>query len=325
MNTSTTTEPGASPYAVELAPPDISAYRHGNTGIDYVTTFDSGRPGPHALVNAITHGNELCGAIAVDRLFRQNVRPARGKLTLAFANIDAYHRFDPARPHASRFVDEDFNRVWTAETLDGTRQSVELSRARAMRPIVDAADFLLDIHSMHDPHGPVMISGVLEKGIALARQVGVPQHIVADKGHANGTRMRDYGGFGEAASPKAALLVECGQHWEKAAESLAWQCVWRFLDALGIVDREQAKAEIDAAPPPAQHLVRVTEALIARTSDYRFADGLRGLSVVKRRGDLIATDSGVPVTAPYDDCVLIMPTLVHVKPGLTAVRIGRLE
>jgi hypothetical protein len=101
--------------------------------------------------------------------------------------------------------------------------------------------------------------------------------------------------------------------------------VWRFLDALGIVDREQAKAEIDAAPPPAQHLVRVTEALIANTADYRFADGLRGLSVVKRRGDLIATDSGVPVTAPYDDCVLIMPTLIHVKPGLTAVRIGRLE
>jgi hypothetical protein len=30
------------------------------------------------------------------------------------------------------------------------------------------------------------------------------------------------------------------------------------------------------------------------------------------------------VLAPYDNCVLIMPTLVHVKPGLTAVRIGQI-
>jgi predicted deacylase len=310
---------------VELSPPDISAYRQGNTGIDYVTTFDSGRPGPHVLINAITHGNELCGAIAVDRLFKQGVRPSRGKLTLSFANVEAFSRFDRTRPHASRFVDEDFNRVWTTETLDGARDSVELRRARAMRPIVDQADYLLDIHSMHDPHGPVMISGVLEKGIALAKQTGVPQHIVADKGHANGTRMRDYGGFGDPGSHKAALLVECGQHWEKAAETLAWQTVWRFLRALDVVDRDQANAEIDPAPVPAQHVVHITEALIAKSADYRFAEGLKGLSVVKRKGDLIATDDGVPVTAPYDDCVLIMPTMIHVKPGLTAVRIGRIE
>jgi predicted deacylase len=310
---------------VELSPPDISAYRQGNTGIDYVTTFDSGRPGPHVLINAITHGNELCGAIAVDRLFKQGVRPSRGKLTLSFANVEAFSRFDRTRPHASRFVDEDFNRVWTKETLDGARDSVELRRARAMRPIVDQADYLLDIHSMHDPHGPVMISGVLEKGIALAKQTGVPQHIVADKGHANGTRMRDYGGFGDPGSHKAALLVECGQHWEKAAETLAWQTVWRFLRALDVVDRDQANAEIDSAPVPAQHVVHITEALIAKSADYRFAEGLKGLSVVKRKGDLIATDDGVPVTAPYDDCVLIMPTMIHVRPGLTAVRIGRIE
>ena len=71
-------------YPVELTAPDISSYRQGNTGIDYVTSFDSGRPGPHVLVCALTHGNELCGAIALDFLFRQSVRPKAGRLTLAF-------------------------------------------------------------------------------------------------------------------------------------------------------------------------------------------------------------------------------------------------
>ena len=325
MNTKPVPAPGSSPYVVELAPPDISAYRVGNTGIDYVTTFDSGNAGPHVLVNAVTHGNELCGALAVDRLFKCGVRPRRGKLTLAFANIDAFLRFDPARPHVSRFIDEDFNRVWSPATLEGSRVSTELTRARAMRPIIDQADYLLDIHSMHDPHGPVMISGPLAKGIALSKRVGVPEFVVADAGHANGTRMRDYGGFGDANSPKAALLVECGQHWERSSEALAWQTCWRFLLALDVVDADVALAEIDGAKLPAQKIVRVTDALIAGSLDYQFAEGLKGLSIIAKKGDLIAHDAGQPVRAPYDDCVLIMPTLVHVKPGLTAVRIGRIE
>ena len=37
---------------VELEPPDIPAYRAGNTSIPYVTSFDSGRPGPHAAIVA---------------------------------------------------------------------------------------------------------------------------------------------------------------------------------------------------------------------------------------------------------------------------------
>src|SRR5579871_5884152 len=126
----------ASPYPVELTPPDISGYI-GNTDIPYVTRLDSGRPGPHVLVNAVTHGNELCGAIAVDFLFKHAIRPTRGVLSLSFANVAAFHRFDPRAPETSRFVDEDFNRLWDVATLDGPRQSAELARAREMRPLLD--------------------------------------------------------------------------------------------------------------------------------------------------------------------------------------------
>ena len=320
----TKSPPGESPYRVELAPPDIKPYQAGNIGIDYVTTFDSGVAGPHVMINAVTHGNEICGAIAVDRLFKMSVRPQRGKLSLSFANVDAYHRWDALHPHANRYVDEDFNRVWTPSTLDGARQSTELKRARTMRPVIDDVDLLLDIHSMHDPHGPVMICGALDKGIEFAKAVGIPEFIVSDKGHANGTRMRDYGGFGDPASSKNALLIECGQHWERAAESVAWQTVWRFLRQSGCVDRELAASQIDAVPPPPTKVVHVTDALVAKTADYRFREGTNGLDIIAQRGDVIAHDGGEPVLAPYDNCVLIMPTLIHVKPGLTVVRIGQL-
>ena len=148
-------------FKLGLAAPDLSAYAKGNTGLDYVTGFDSGAPGPHVMVNALTHGNELCGAITLDTLFRHDLRPTRGKLTLGFANIAAYLRFDPSRPTASRFVGEDFNRLWSRGVLDGPRQSLELRRARAYRPLIDSVDFLLDLHSMQQSSAaPVIVKAL---------------------------------------------------------------------------------------------------------------------------------------------------------------------
>ena len=141
---------------IELATPDITPWRRGNRGVDFVHVLDSGRPGPDVLVQALTHGNELCGALALVNLFEQGVAPVRGTLTLVFVNVDAYARFDPADPHPSRFADEDLNRVWADEVLFGARDSSELRRARALQPFVDAAALLLDIHSMSEPCRPLI-------------------------------------------------------------------------------------------------------------------------------------------------------------------------
>lgn len=48
-------------YPIEIEFPDIARHAPGNTGIDYVRTFDSGVAGPHVMINALTHGNEVCG------------------------------------------------------------------------------------------------------------------------------------------------------------------------------------------------------------------------------------------------------------------------
>ena len=99
-------------YPVELTAPDISPYKVGNTWIDYVNTMDSGKPGPHVLVTAVVHGNEICGALALDYFYKTGLKPRQGKLTLAFCNVEAFLSFDPNDPTVSRFIDEDFNRVW---------------------------------------------------------------------------------------------------------------------------------------------------------------------------------------------------------------------
>ncbi len=309
---------------VELQAPDIEPYRESNTGTPYVHRFESGKPGPDVLVFALTHGNEICGAIALDRLMQLGAKPACGSLTLAFANVAAFARFDPKNPFSSRFVDEDFNRVWTPATLDGPRDSVELRRARELRPFVEQADYLLDIHSMLEPSPPVMICGPLDKGIRFAFEVGMPEHVVSDTGHANGTRMRDFGAFGDSASPRNALLVECGQHWERKAARVAWQCLWRFLKAVGVADPGAAASQIEPAAASPK-LIRVTTAVIASSPAFRFAKAFTGLEVVPREGDVIAWDGDQAVRAPYDNCVLVMPVPNNIKTGLTAVRLGKIE
>ena len=157
------------PPSIELQAPDITPWRVGNAGVDYVHVLDSGRAGPNVLVQALTHGNEICGALALVHLFKQGVVPLRGKLTLVFANVEAFERFDPTDPNVSRYVDDDLNRVWADAALFGPRDSVELRRARALRPFVDAADLILDIHSMGEPCRPLMVCGQSEKNAAFAR------------------------------------------------------------------------------------------------------------------------------------------------------------
>src|SRR5262249_10956789 len=162
-------------------------------------------PGPHVMVNALTHGNEICGAITLDRLLRLGIRPQRGKLTLAFVNVAAYERFDAGNPFSSRFVDEDFNRVWVESRLDGPESTVELKRARALRPVFDQIDFLLDIHSMQTPSPALMLAHGLEKERRLARAVGVPEWVVCGSGHIEGKRLIEYTPFNARDNEKTAI------------------------------------------------------------------------------------------------------------------------
>lgn len=310
------------PYPVEISAPDISAYRKGNTGIDYITTLDSGRLGPHVMVAALVHGNELCGAITLDFLLRNEVRPLRGKLTLGFLNIAAFATFDPGKPEASRWVDEDFNRVWEAAVLDGPRDSVELRRAREIRPVIDQIDFLLDLHSMQHPTAPLMLCGPTAKGRRFARTLGYPEYVMSDAGHAAGRRLRDYGAFADEGSSRNALLVECGQHWEKKSVEVARETTLRFLLSLDMIKRDFALRFLSAAPPVPQKVIQVTAPVTIKTQTFRFAQPFLGLEVIAKEGTVVAWDGEEEIRTPYDDCVLVMPSR-RLFPGQTGVRFGR--
>ncbi|WP_373559388.1 succinylglutamate desuccinylase/aspartoacylase family protein [Variovorax sp. YR752] len=313
----------------QLPAPDLSAWRAGNTGVEGVWHFEAEAPGRHVMISALVHGNEVCGAWALKGLLEAGVRPQRGTLTLAFCNLEAFDTFDVANHDASRFVDEDLNRQWLPDRIEagGTR---ERRRAAALLPYVTQADWLLDLHSMHEPSAPLTLTGIQPRNLRLAQAMRSPEHVVIDAGHKDGVRMRDFGRFGapdaDAQSDALALLVECGFHGDPASRTVAQDQCARFLRAACTLDDAAIAQQLPGwlqPDAPRQWALDVTGPVVARGEDFRFAQPFTGLEVIERAGTVIGWNEGEPVVTPYDDCVLVMPSTRQAKPGVTVVRYAR--
>lgn len=314
----------------ELIPPDLGQWRAGNTGVEGVWHFDSNAPGRHVMLSALVHGNELCGAWVLKELLDAGVRPERGSLTLAFCNLDAFDRFDANDSDASRFVEEDLNRQWTPARM-GNASTRERQRAAELEPFVKRTNWLLDLHSMHEPGLPLSLAGTHPRNLALARQLRSPEHVVVDAGHQDGVRMRDYGQFGmpDHDQPDTrSLLIECGYHGDHASVGVARdQCI-RFLTVAGTLAEASAQRSLPGWRKPdatRQWALHVTDAVVAKSSNFAFTHPFQGLEQIPQAGTVIGDNDGEPVTTPYDNCVLVMPSTRQARQGVTVVRLARRE
>ncbi len=308
-----------------LGVPDLARWRAGNTGIEGVWRFASGRAGPHVAITALMHGNEHCGAWAVSallELLHSGTSLQCGQLTLALCNLQAFDRFDACRPDASRFVEEDLNRQWSVDRLAGGG-SAERRRALELLPWLEHADCLLDLHSMHEDGSPLLLAGPLARHVAFARELGLGGHIVVDAGHADGVRLRDLGRFAQADGSACSLLVECGRHdnpWSRRVAEDAVDRLMRFTGLLSVADLP-AGWRIDQ--PPARWALEVSHAVVARSMDFRFAATFADLEMLPACATVIGYSDGEAVVTPYADCVLVMPSLRQLRPGVTVVRLAR--
>ena len=289
---------------LEVLPRDLEPYRAGNTGVDWVHRFESGRPGPHVLVNALTHGNEFCGMVAACHLLDHAVRPAIGTLTVSFANVAAYSSFDPAQPFESRQLVHNLNRIWSSAWLDGAEDSPELQRARAMRAVVAAADHILDLHSTAQEVQPFWVYPAYGRNAHAALAIGRPAvHLVMPQGLGSGTPLIQHGLHGTEGHHGVALVAECGQHFRQATSDLAIQVTLDFLAHFGLIER----AADDRHTPAPQQRFELMQTWVVKNEDFRFSRPLVGFETFAQ-GELIATDGVEEVRAPCDGCTVLMPT-----------------
>ena len=291
--------------AFEVLPRDLQPYRRGNVGIDFVHRFESGRPGPHVLVNALTHGNEFCGMVAATHLLDSGVRPKIGTLTVSFANVAAYQSFDTARPFDSRQLVHNLNRIWSTEHLDGAEDSPEHRRARELRPVVAAADHILDIHSTSQDVQPFWVYPQFERNAAAALAIGRPQvHLVMPQGLGSGTPLIQHGLHGTPGHHGVAMVAECGQHFKQASADLAIEVALDFLAHFGLID-PRPKAL------PAQQRFELLQTWVIKTPEFRFVRPLIGFESFAE-GELIATDGEHEIRALCPSCTVLMPARVPI-------------
>ena len=289
--------------------------------MDYVHRFASGKPGPHVLINALTHGNEFCGMVAASHLLDTGVRPKAGTLTVSFSNVEAYESFDAANPFESRQLVHNFNRIWSDEWLDGSQDSPELRRARLMRPVVAAADHILDIHSTSQDVVPFWVYPGFERNAHAALAIGRPAvHMVMPSGMGSGTPLIQHGQHGmasETGSAKgAAMVVECGQHFKRASSDLATAVTLDFLAHFGLIDPIS-----ESAPRSSPKRLELLHTHVIKTTEFAHVRPLAGFEVFAK-GDLIATDGAEEIRAPCDDCTVMMParTAIVGREGLYLTR-----
>ncbi|MFT8676179.1 MAG: succinylglutamate desuccinylase/aspartoacylase family protein, partial [Acetobacter sp.] len=247
--------------------PDLSPWLEGNCGIRGVQHFESGKPGPHAVITALMHGNEPTGAYALARLLAERTTPRHGRLSLIFLNLDAYAMFDPTRPMQARFVDEDLNRLWQPDLIRSAHASVEMRRLREVLPVIETADLLLDLHTMPWPGRPLFLTNAASRNQTLARllaeaetHIATPHTpaVVQDDGHHDGMRLIDYGRFAARRGQARACLLEAGQHWQGSAAEQALLTARLFLAHAGQCALPHSHAPIPPAertPPPPTRVV----------------------------------------------------------------------
>ena len=100
----------------------------------------------------------------------------------------------------------------------------------------------------------------------------------------------------------------------------------RFLDVSGVLSASALQAALPGwrqADAPQQWALEVTGPVVARSEKFRFTQPFTGLECIPKAGTVIGDNDGEPVTTPYDECVLVMPSVRKDRAGVTVVRFVR--
>lgn len=283
-------------------------------------------PGPRLVVLGAVHGNETCGTQGIERVLAEfdsgALRLACGSVTFVpVANPLAYQK-------VQRNGERNLNR-----NLRPTHapQDFEDRLANLLCPLLAQHDVLLDLHSFQaqsEPFamlGPVNNQGSLEPFAQAAQEqalalrlgprrivegwlstyaVGVQQRLArtlpqdrvgllsTDPGYGVGTTeyMRSQGGY--------AVTLECGQHADPAAPTVAYLAIRNALAHLGLV------AAPAPQPCPEPELLCLTQVVDRHHPHDLFAKNWSSFDVLHAGERVASRHDGTPVLAPADGYIV---------------------
>jgi predicted deacylase len=279
-------------------------------------------PGPRLLLLGAVHGNETCGARALQRLVDELAsgvrRVVRGAVTVVpVANPLAFAR---GERHGDRNLNRAMQRYARPETFEDRVANV-------LCALFEEHDALVDMHSFTAPGEPFVLigpednSGDLEPFARAREEERLAAHLGPTRviegwmpTYARGVRRRRAGARNDAigdelafgvgtterfrASGGYAVTIECGQHDDPRAPENAHRAATQALALLGITD--------DALAPPSAcfEVLRLREVVDRSgdgdvfTRDWKSFDAVRAGERVGQFGD------GAELRAPFDGRVV---------------------
>jgi predicted deacylase len=229
-------------------------------------------PRPYVGVCGSMHGNEPCGALAVQRIAgdfeSRALLPDEGTVFLIHANLAATSL---GLRHTAE--GEDMNRLWDFEftrTLRRETWGYEHHRALELKELLAELDVFLDLHSARTSTPPFGVSngeGAIDQ---LAKQIGISYLVQSWYGLADKVII----GFLKLAGVPA-LSVECGAHGDPGIPEAAHRIAMSFLRATGAIKDE---AETMRAEVPSVHVV---ERITRPSKEFRFGTPWQGFQVLE--------------------------------------------
>jgi predicted deacylase len=280
--------------------------------------------GPRIIIMGATHGNEVCGSMAIRRVMEEL---DSGKLRIVAGSVTFVPVVNPlAYAKNTRSGDRNLNRNLFPKPQP---QDFEDHVSNWLCPLLAQHDVLLDLHSFNaktgEPFvmvGPLDNDGPLEpfhhmaQERALARRLGVRRFVTGwMAAYGGGVQRRVRGsaaeletvlryGMGTTEYMRStggyALTLECGQHEDPNAPEVAYRAILNALAFLKLIDTPEP-APVPFEEMEALQMVVVHDKLHA---DDKFIRAWASFDPVAEGEQIGVRADGTPVLAEFSGRIL---------------------
>ncbi len=246
-----------------------------------IIEIDSCKPGPALAIFAGTHGNEMAGVYALQKL-TPTLNPTCGKIYIAFVN--------PAAIQAnSRMINKNLNRCFI---IDNKGDFPEDKRAIELMAVLDKCDALLDLHMSYGDTGePFVICEDNALNLASKFDVGIisTNWTKVEPGAADGYMF---------TQGKIGVCVECGPiDKSKEYTDFAVKTIFQFLEYFEVLPKKVGFSKMS------KRLIVANKSIYKMSNKFKIKNGYKNFDRLKT-GEIIAVDDGVEYMAKKGECII---------------------
>jgi len=248
-----------------------------------VTQITGKNEGPTSIILAGVHGDEKCGVEALAKIL-PNLEIERGVVLIGYGNPKAIEVNE-------RYTEANLNRMFVDDNslTQKNKESYEYKRAQFLKPYLEKADALLDIHASSIPKSKAF--AICEPN-AKDLVKFLPVNLVVsgfDKVELGAT---DYY---MNNNRKIGICLECGYLGDQQGTKIAEENIYGFLRARGHLENN--------ASPQQQSYIRMYQKYFTKTDNFTLSKPFENFEVLEK-GQVIGIDGQEEIKTSKESVIL---------------------